>query len=185
MKKTSVIACLVLTIAAATSIRAHHSFSMFDASKEEVVVGDVVRWAFNSPHTVLYLRDAKGTAWGFEGAAPPALVGRNPKIDGFTFKPGDRVTMIHCPLGDGRNGGAIGLVVTKDGTGTTPPTADAVPVRVRTIGRSGSRPATRRRPRRRARRRSSAAKPAPNLSCTAQDGPSTKAPSTKDQIQRS
>ena len=72
MKKTSVIACLVLTIASATSIRAHHSFSMFDASKEEVVVGDVVRWAFNSPHTVLYLRDAKGTAWGFEGAAPPA-----------------------------------------------------------------------------------------------------------------
>ena len=120
MKKTSVIACLVLTIAAAKSIRAHHSFSMFDASKEEVVVGDVVRWAFNSPHTVLYLRDAKGTAWGFEGAAPPALVGRNPKIDGFTFKPGDRVTMIHCPLGDGRNGGAIGLVVTKDGTWYNP-----------------------------------------------------------------
>ena len=116
MKKTAVFACLVLTISAATSIRAHHSFSMFDASKEEVVVGDVVRWAFNSPHTVLYLRDAKGTTWGFEGAAPPALVGRNPKIDGFTFKPGDRVTMIHCPLGDGRNGGAIGLVMTKDGT---------------------------------------------------------------------
>jgi hypothetical protein len=93
---------------------------MFDASKEQVVVGDVVRWAFNSPHTVLYLRDAKGTTWGFEGAAPPALVGRNPKIDGFTFKPGDRVTMIHCPLGDGRNGGAIGLVVTKDGTWYNP-----------------------------------------------------------------
>lgn len=115
MKKTSLIACVALTIAAATTVRAHHSFSMFDASKEEVVVGDVVRWAFNSPHTVLYLRDAKGTTWGFEGAAPPALVGRNPKIDGFTFKPGDRVTMIHCPLGDGRSGGAIGLVVTKDG----------------------------------------------------------------------
>jgi len=120
MKKTSVFACLVLTISAATSIRAHHSFSMFDASKEEVVVGDVVRWAFNSPHTVLYLRDTKGTTWGFEGAAPPALVGRNPKIDGFTFKPGDRVTMIHCPLGDGRNGGAIGLVMTKDGTWYNP-----------------------------------------------------------------
>ena len=120
MKKTSVFACLVLTISAATSIRAHHSFSMFDASKEEVVVGDVVRWAFNSPHTALYLRDAKGTTWGFEGAAPPALVGRNPKIDGFTFKPGDRITMIHCPLGDGRNGGAIGLIMTKDGTWYNP-----------------------------------------------------------------
>jgi hypothetical protein len=28
--------------------------------------------------------------------------------------------MIHCPLGDGRNGGAIGLVVTKDGTWYNP-----------------------------------------------------------------
>ena len=64
MKKTSMIACVALTIAAATTIRAHHSFSMFDASKEEVVVGDVVRWAFNSPHTVLYVRDAKGTTVG-------------------------------------------------------------------------------------------------------------------------
>ena len=103
-----------------TPVKAHHSFSMFDNSREEVVVGDVVRWAFNSPHTVLYLKDAKGTTWGFEGAAPPALVSRNPKIDGFTFKPGDRVTMIHCPLGDGRSGGAIGLVVTKDGTWYNP-----------------------------------------------------------------
>ena len=119
MTRTSVIACFVVTIAAST-IRAHHSFSMFDAGREEVVVGDVVRWAFNSPHTVLYLRDAKGTTWGFEGAAPPALVGRTPRIDGFTFKPDDRVTMIHCPLGDGRTGGAIGLVVTKDGTWYNP-----------------------------------------------------------------
>jgi hypothetical protein len=120
MKMSTVLACVALTIAAATSLQAHHSFSMFDNSREEVVVGDVVRWAFNSPHTVLYLKDAKGTTWGFEGAAPPALVSRNPKIDGFTFKPGDRVTMIHCPLGDGRSGGAIGLVVTKDGTWYNP-----------------------------------------------------------------
>ena len=107
-------------ILAAPAALAHHSFSMFDATREEVLVGDVVRWQFNSPHTVLYVRDGKGTVWGFEGAAPPAIVGRTPKVDGLTFKPGDRVTMIHCPLGDGRSGGAIGLVVTKDGTWYSP-----------------------------------------------------------------
>lgn len=112
-------AALVL-VAATTSVGAHHSFSMFDNTKEEVLAGDVVRWAFNAPHTILYLKDAKGTTWGFEGAAPPALVGRTPRMDGFTFKPGDRVTMIHCPLGDGRPGGAIGLVITKDGTWYNP-----------------------------------------------------------------
>ena len=105
---------------ATTAVQAHHSFSMFDSTREEVLVGDIARWAFNSPHTVMYIRDAKGTVWGFEGAAPPAVVGRTPKVDGFTFKPGDRVTMIHCPLRDGRPGGAIGLVVARDGTWYNP-----------------------------------------------------------------
>ena len=107
----------LMLVAVTTTLDAHHSFSMFDNTKEEVVVGDVVRWAFNAPHTILYLKDAKGTQWGFEGAAPPAVVGR---IDVLKFKPGDRSTMIHCPLGDGRPGVATGLGITKDGTWYNP-----------------------------------------------------------------
>jgi hypothetical protein len=110
----------LIACAATTSVRAHHSFGMFDRTKEEVLVGEVVRWAFNSPHTILFLRDAKGTQWAFEGAAPPAVMGRTPKVDGYTFKPGDQVTMIHCPLRDGRSGGAIGRVVITDGTWYAP-----------------------------------------------------------------
>jgi hypothetical protein len=113
-------ATLMCGVAAGAVLGAHHSFSMFDRSKEEVVAGAVVRWAFNSPHTIMYVRDAKGTQWAFEGAAPPAVIERTPKVDGFTFKPGDQITMIHCPLRDGRPGGAIGLVVTKDGTWYAP-----------------------------------------------------------------
>jgi hypothetical protein len=116
-----VLLCAALAVAAATMVvDAHHSFSMFDNTREEVMVGDVVRWGFNSPHTLMYIKDAKGTTWGFEGAAPPAIVARTPRIDGFTFKPGDRITMIHCPLRDGRTGGAIGFIVTKDGTWYNP-----------------------------------------------------------------
>ena len=106
-----VVAAAMVAAVAMQVVVAHHSFSMFDSTREEVLVGDVVRWTFNSPHTVLYLRDAKGTVWGFEGAAPPAIIGRTPKVDGLTFKPGDRITMIQCPLHDGRAGGAIGLIV--------------------------------------------------------------------------
>jgi len=122
MKKMSwlVGATLALGFAVTTVVQAHHSFAMFDREREEVVVGEVVRWAFNSPHTLLYLRDADGTVWSFEGAAPPAVMGRTPSATGFTFKPGDMVTMIHCPLHDGRPGGAIGLVVTADGTWYNP-----------------------------------------------------------------
>ena len=113
-------ALCALMLLAAPAAMAHHSFSMFDSNREEVLAGTVVRWTFNSPHTVLYLRDEKGTVWGFEGAAPPAIVARTPKVDGLTFKAGDRVTMIHCPLVDGRPGGAIGLVVSADGTWYSP-----------------------------------------------------------------
>ena len=49
---------------------------------------------------------------GTEGAGIIAAIGTAVT----RFKPGDRVTMIQCPLGDGRNGGAIGFVVTKDCT---------------------------------------------------------------------
>ena len=120
MNRLRIVLCALTAMSAAPVVLAHHSFSMFDSNREEVLIGDVVRWAFNSPHTILYVRDAKGIVWGFEGAAPPAIVGRNPRTDGLTFKPGDRVTMIHCPLVDGRSGGAIGLVVTKDGTWYNP-----------------------------------------------------------------
>ena len=121
MKSLRIMLCGAFAAAlAAPAAVAHHSFSMFDSNREEVLVGEVVRWTFNSPHTILYLRDAKGTVWGFEGAAPPAIVGRKPRMDGLTFKPGDRLTMIHCPLHDGRSGGAIGLVVTTDGTWFNP-----------------------------------------------------------------
>ena len=120
MRRARLLLCAALIAGgAATALHAHHSFGMFDPSREEVLLGEVVRWAFNSPHTILYLRDAKGMLWGFEGAAPPAIVARTPKVDGFTFKPGDKVTMIHCPLRDGRSGGAIGLVI-KDGTWYAP-----------------------------------------------------------------
>ncbi len=119
----SVIWSLCTTLAAVlavTSVEAHHSFSMFDRSREEVIEGEVVRWAFNSPHVVLYMRDVQGTLWGFEGAAPVRLLERTPSANGFTFQPGDRITMIACPLYDGRPGGAIGLVVSADGTWYNP-----------------------------------------------------------------
>ena len=121
MKKPYTLMCIALALGfTATALQAHHSFSMFDREREEVITGSVVRWAFNSPHVIIYLEDADGTLWGFEGAAPPAVLGRTPSMDGFTFQPGDELTMVHCPLRDGRPGGAIGGIVTADGTWYNP-----------------------------------------------------------------
>lgn len=106
----------------ATGADAHHSFSQFNRDIEEVKTGTVVRWAFNNPHSWLYINvpneDGSETLWSFEASAPPALVGRG--ITGSTFEPGDEVTVMYCPLRDGRPAGAIGWARLADGTFVNP-----------------------------------------------------------------
>jgi hypothetical protein len=115
----AVLMALMLGAPAATS---HHSFSMFDRSIEKVVTGTVVRWAFNPPHSWLYLniknKDGSETLWSFEGSAPAALLQRG--ITGSTFEPGNTVTILYCPLRDGRNGGGLGWARLANGTFVNP-----------------------------------------------------------------
>ena len=117
MNRIFIFAAILLAGAAVSPMaRAHHSFSMFDPSREEVVEGTVIRWAYNSPHTLLFLKDGAGKQWVFEGAAPPSLLQRTPAMSGTTFAPGQHVIVVHCPLRDGRDGGGVGLVMTDDST---------------------------------------------------------------------
>jgi hypothetical protein len=101
----------------ATVADAHHSFAMFDGGTQMVKTGTVVRWAFNNPHSWLYMNvknpDGTDTLWSFEGSSPTGLIQRG--ITGDTFKPGSTVTFMYCPLRDGRPGGAIGWAKLEDG----------------------------------------------------------------------
>src|SRR5260370_38219480 len=106
--------------AAGSMVEAHHSFSMFDPSREEVVEGTVIRWAYNSPHALLFIKDGAGKQWVFEGAAPPALLQRMTAMSGTTFTPGQHVMVVHCPLRDGRDAGSIALVGADDANVFTP-----------------------------------------------------------------
>lgn len=107
---------LTTTLMLVPTSQAHHSFSMFDRETQLVLTGTVARWAFNNPHSWLYLNvkndDGTETLWSFEGAAPPQLVGRG--ITGASFEPGDTLTLMYCPLVDGRAGGALGWVQRED-----------------------------------------------------------------------
>lgn len=113
---------LVASLLTATVVGAHHSFAMFDRSVEKVTTGTVVRWAFNSPHSWLYVNveneDGSVTLWSFEGSAPASLLQRG--ITGSTYEPGDTVTLLYCPLRDGRPGGGLGWVRLADGRFTNP-----------------------------------------------------------------
>src|SRR5215470_9717651 len=106
----------------ATSVQAHHSFAMFDGQTQLVKSGTVVRWAFNNPHSWLYLNvknpDGTETLWSFEGSSPTQLLQRG--INGFTFEPGSTITVQYCPLKDGRPGGGIGWVRLANGNFISP-----------------------------------------------------------------
>jgi hypothetical protein len=111
MKKVlSLISLALVAAGGVTAARAHHSFAMFDRDTQIVKTGVVQRWAFNNPHSWLYVQvknaDGTDTLWSFEGSAPTGLIQRG--ITGDTFKPGTTLTFMYCPLRDGRPGGAIG-----------------------------------------------------------------------------
>ena len=96
---------------------AHHSYAMFDKSKEIKSDAVVRTWEFTSPHATLwvYINDTEGKPrlWGLEAPGPGALV-RN-GWDKATVKPGDKVTVFLNPLRDGQNGGSLVKLVLADG----------------------------------------------------------------------
>jgi hypothetical protein len=108
---------LSATLLAAAAVQAHHSFSEFDRNVQRVVKGEVTRWVFNNPHVWLELdsTDASGetTHWAFEGGGVVHMIRTG--VNGSTFKAGDQVTVMYCPLRDGRQGGALGWVKVGDG----------------------------------------------------------------------
>jgi hypothetical protein len=115
-------AVLIVVLLAAVAGSAHHSFTMFDRSIEKVATGTVVRWTFNNPHSWLYLNiknlDGTETLWSFEGSGPTALLQRG--INGRTFEPNSTLTILYCPLKDGRPGGGLGWVRMPNGNFINP-----------------------------------------------------------------
>lgn len=109
----------LLTVSA---VDAHHSFTQFDKSTEMIKTGTIVRWAFNNPHSWLYMNiktdDGTESLWSFEGSGPVSLIGRG--ITGSTFEPGDTVMFMYCPMKDGRPAGHLGWVKLDDGRFVNP-----------------------------------------------------------------
>lgn len=86
---------------------AHHSFSMFDFSKEVTLTGTVSKFEWTNPHSFIWVdvvnAEGKVETWGAEGQSPNFLGRRGWSKD--TVKPGDKVTLVISPLRDGRTGG--------------------------------------------------------------------------------
>ncbi len=110
-------------IAAPAGAWAHHSFAMFDQSKQVSVAGTVRDFQWTNPHAFIEVEDASGKLWGIELNSPNNLVRQGWKRT--ILKAGDKISVTLNPLRDGRPGGLFNAVTLPDGhvLGNPKPTA--------------------------------------------------------------
>lgn len=102
---------------------AHHSTAMFEwGTATEMKAVTVERWMWTNPHTFLYVKDAQGNRWAFEGMSPNHLsrAGWSKR----SLAPGEKVDLTYYKLRDGRRGGFNVTVKRENGT-----TLNQLPVR--------------------------------------------------------
>ncbi len=104
-------------LALACAALAHHSFAMFDQSRQVPLKGTVRDFQWTNPHAWIDLDvpNARGGTdlWKVELNSP-----NNLKRQGWRsniMQPGDKVTVVINPLRDGTNGGLFVSVTLADG----------------------------------------------------------------------
>jgi hypothetical protein len=109
-------AALALTVAGSAA-QAHHSFAMFDMTKQVTVNGTVKQFQWTNPHAYIQLvarNDAgQDVEWSLEMGAPMYLYARGWRPS--SLKAGMRVSVILNPLRNGKPGGVVREVSTADG----------------------------------------------------------------------
>jgi hypothetical protein len=103
---------------------AHHSFAMFDQSKQVTLKGTVSEFQWTNPHAFIHIEvpnDAGGKIqWQVELNSPNNLKRQGWKST--SVKVGDEVTLVMNPLRDGKRGGLFVSVKLPDGTVLGDPT---------------------------------------------------------------
>jgi len=116
----------------ATTALAHHSFAMFDQSRQVTLKGTVKEFQWTNPHAWIEVEvvNAQGApeVWGVELNSPNNLIRQGWKRD--AMKPGDKVTVIINPLKDGSKGGLFNAVYLPNGTLLGDPKPVGAPINV-------------------------------------------------------
>ena len=108
-------AALGVTAAVAIPAGAHHSTAMFEwGTSTSMSNVTVERWVWTNPHTFLYVKDANGQRWAFEGMSPNHLSRAGWSKRSLT--PGEKIDLTYYKLRDGRRGGFNVTVTRANGT---------------------------------------------------------------------
>ena len=115
---------MLAALCVATSAFAHHSFAMFDQSKQVTLKGTVREFQWTNPHAWIHLDvpNASGgvDSWQVELNSPNNLKRQGWKSTSLTA--GEKVTLMLNPLKDGTKGGLFISVTLPDGTVLGDPT---------------------------------------------------------------
>ncbi len=116
--KLRMMGCLAaLTLAYGGMAAAHHSFAMFDQSKQLPLTGTVHDFQWTNPHAFIDIDvpNAAGSIdlWKVELNSPNNLKRQGWKSS--EMKAGDKVTVVINPLRDGTKGGLFVAVTLPDG----------------------------------------------------------------------
>lgn len=118
MRSYLALAGALASVALTGTALAHHSFAMFDRSKEvELKQAVVARWQWTNPHIWLDViipsgKDHAGK-YSIEGGSTGLL--RRQGWEKNSLKPGDKVTVYFSPLKSGQPGGSLLAVVLANG----------------------------------------------------------------------
>lgn len=115
---------MLAALCVAASAFAHHSFAMFDQSKQVTLKGTVREFQWTNPHAWIHLDvpNASGgvDSWQVELNSPNNLKRQGWKSTSLTA--GEKVTLMLNPLKDGTKGGLFISVTLPDGTVLGDPT---------------------------------------------------------------
>jgi len=101
---------------------AHHSFAMFDMTRNVTYNGVVVEYNWENPHTHIIVKVAPGPGvepgtvgvWDVEGGAVNIMSRQG--WNRATYKPGDPISVTGHPMRDGSKGVSLFYATRPDGT---------------------------------------------------------------------
>lgn len=109
----------VWLLLAASTAYAHHSFAMFEMSKNVTYKGTVIEYRLENPHSHIIVKvpesagqETAGT-WDIEGGAVNIMAKQG--WTKTTFKPGDPITVVGHPMKDGSKAASLFYAIMPDG----------------------------------------------------------------------
>ena len=115
MLKTMIPVAVAATVIAAVSVPAvaHHSFVMFDKTKEMTLKGIVKQFENSNPHAMIVLTTDDGKDWIVQSESP--LILEKVGINDSTLSKGEHASIRVHPLKSGKPEGSLIELTTEDG----------------------------------------------------------------------